>query len=1350
MGHISLCVLGFFWLGTHFAGWAEADEPRATLTADRTIIPLGGSVTLTCSVDGSDDWKFDWFRNGQQYSADLIRGNTEPFRVSEGGVYSCRGGRGGKGDPVFQTETSNEVSIQKTVSKPTVTLQPNWPVYRGETVTLRCEIQRGEGTQWTYEWRTTIRNSPTSSEYKINRVSEYDSGEYRCMAKRGRQLTDWSDAFRLTVRSDKPRATLTADRTTIPLGGSITLTCSVDKSVDWKFDWFRNGQQYSVGRIRGNTEPSGTISVSEGRVYSCRGGRGDPVFQTETSNEVPIQKTVSKPTVTLHPNWPVYRGETVTLRCEIQRGEGTQWTYEWRTTIRNSATSSEYRINRVSESDRGEYRCKAKRGLQLTEWSDAFRLTVRSDKPRATLTADRTVIPLGGSITLTCSVDGSDDWKFDWFRNGRQYSVGRIRGNTEPYRVISVSEGGVYSCRGGRERGGGGGDPVFQTETSNEVPIQKTVSKPTVTLQPTWPVIYRGETVTLRCEIQDDGGTQWTYEWRPTNRNSPTSSEYRINRVSEYDNGEYRCKAKRGRQLTDWSDAFRLTVRSDKPRATVTAHRTTIPAGGSVTLSCSVEGSGDWKFDWFRNGQQYPVDQIRVISVSEGGEYSCRGQRGNPVFQTEKSREVSIQKTVSRPTVTLQPNWPVVFRGETVTLRCEIQGGGGTQWKYEWIPANRNSPSSSEYRISSVSDSDGRNYCCKAHSDHQITNWSSAFRLTVDGNRPTPSLTAKNYNIPAGGSVALSCSVRGSAGWRFDWFRQESVHHSAQSIRNNESSGTISVSNEGVYSCRGGRGDPVFYTETSSEVTIQKTVPITPTVIQQPNWSQIYRGEKVTLRCEIQGGTQWTYEWRTTNRNSPSSSEYRITADSSGDYGCRGRRDRFTLTEWRVIRLNVSSPKPQPVLSVSPSWLNPGASVTLSCEVKHQDAGWRFFWYKAVSKLISSSYSLELLPGSTNGTEQNSFIIQGQNHTAGFVCRAGRGEPEFYTYYSEPKFVWSADSHPAASLSVSPDRVQHVIDQPVTLKCSGNDTKWRVRRFTDTTSPSHVQCSNWGTMHGSSCTINRLWYHSGVYWCESESGEFSNAVNITVQDNDYDGIILLSPVHPVTEGDPVTLSCRNKEQQLLSNVFFYHNDKLLHSDSREELNISAVSKSDEGFYKCQHSGKDSPRSWMSVRVTVSSPVSPSSPLLLIIGPISGIILIIFLLLLWRYRQPKDLCSFRSDKNNRRSTTDHGAENEISSPSQDAALYESVKPSEATAAEPREITYAIIKFKKLRKKKKPRKPEERVIYAEVKTRAEELAPTYAEINKNKAKQDRKEEPAATDESVYSEIKSVSALDDESAL
>ncbi|XP_017164041.1 high affinity immunoglobulin gamma Fc receptor IB-like [Poecilia reticulata] len=87
---------------------------------------------------------------------------------------------------------------------------------------------------------------------------------------------------------------------------------------------------------------------------------------------------------------------------------------------------------------------------------------------------------------------------------------------------------------------------------------------------------------------------------------------------------------------------------------------------------------------------------------------------------------------VSRPTVTLQPNWSVVFRGETVTLRCEIQDDGGrTQWNYEWSPANRNAPTSSEYRISSVSESDSGNYWCEASGGHQNTDWSFPFRLTV-------------------------------------------------------------------------------------------------------------------------------------------------------------------------------------------------------------------------------------------------------------------------------------------------------------------------------------------------------------------------------------------------------------------------------------------------------------------------------------------------------------------------------------------------------------------------------------------------------------------------------------------
>ena len=74
------------------------------------------------------------------------------------------------------------------------------------------------------------------------------------------------------------------------------------------------------------------------------------------------------------------------------------------------------------------------------------------------------------------------------------------------------------------------------------------------------------------------------------------------------------------------------------------------------------------------------------------------------------------------------------------------------------------------------------------------------------------------------------------------------------------------------------------------------------------------------------------------------------------------------------------------------------------------------------------------------------------------------------------------------------------------------------------------------------------------------------------------------PARPVTEGQSVTLSCLLFQGRILdSNFSFYKNDELLQSDFRRKLEISAVSKSDEGLYKCEHSGDSSPESWMSVR-----------------------------------------------------------------------------------------------------------------------------------------------------------------------
>ncbi|XP_025761428.1 B-cell receptor CD22 [Oreochromis niloticus] len=626
-------------------------------------------------------------------------------------------------------------------------------------------------------------------------------------------------------------ATLTADSTTIPAGGSVTLTCDVKESAALKYEWFRQTSSEEKSII---TDESGrVISVSEGGNYTCR-AEGKNIIMTE-SDSVTIQETVrSSITVKLQHSWSqIFTSETITLRCEIQGGEGKVWKYEWTAPNTNSPpTSSEYRISRVSVSHSGDYRCRGSSDYLLTGWSDAFRLTVSSSKPRATLTAHSSVIPAGGSVTLSCSVEGSAGWKFDWFRRDSEFSGAQKIGAGTSEHTISISEGGIYYCRGGR------GDPVFSTEDSAPVTIQKQVLA-AVKLQHSWSQIFTGETITLRCEIQGGEGKVWKYEWTAPNTNSPpTSSEYRISRVSVSHSGDYRCRGSSDYLLTGWSDAFRLTV-SYKPRATLTAGTTIIPVGGSVTLTCSVQSSDGWKYQWFRRTQRYYEvqardQQNRVIRVSQGGIYSCRGTRGNPVYYTLISDDVTIWITFSNKVVVKQqPNWPQIFRGETITLTCEVQEGGETtEWEYEWrgprTPTQWTHNNDVTFRVSESSSGD---YMCKSRrrdDSYSSTEWSEAFTLSAS-NKPKAKLRADNTAVPVGGSVTLTCSVNpsSSSGWKYYWYRDEK---SSEALTTQDavfhSNGQISVSQEGLYRCRGGRGNPVYYTEDSQEVQINTTVTV--------------------------------------------------------------------------------------------------------------------------------------------------------------------------------------------------------------------------------------------------------------------------------------------------------------------------------------------------------------------------------------------------------------------------------------------------------------------------------------------------------------------------------------------
>ncbi|XP_075307021.1 uncharacterized protein LOC142368716 [Odontesthes bonariensis] len=192
----------------------------------------------------------------------------------------------------------------------------------------------------------------------------------------------------------------------------------------------------------------------------------------------------------------------------------------------------------------------------------------------------------------------------------------------------------------------------------------------------------------------------------------------------------------------------------------------------------------------------------------------------------------------------------------------------------------------------------------------------------------------------------------------------------------------------------------------------------------------------------------------------------------------------------------------------------------------------------------------------------------------------------------------------SATLSILPNRSQFFWYDTITLSCgeAGNSGNWIIKRNTshDMFEPCNA---GWGMSNETSCTIVHAYpSDTGVYWCESEQGECSNSLKITITD----GVILHSPALPVTEGDKVTLLCYYKEQHHSYATFnfsanFYKDVAFIGTQPLGNMTFSAVSTSDEGFYKCEYPAKgESPQALLAVRskVRTQPPLPMSLPRLI--------------------------------------------------------------------------------------------------------------------------------------------------------
>ncbi|XP_053537154.1 low affinity immunoglobulin gamma Fc region receptor III-A, partial [Ictalurus punctatus] len=321
---------------------------------------------------------------------------------------------------------------------------------------------------------------------------------------------------------------------------------------------------------------------------------------------------------------------------------------------------------------------------------------------------------------------------------------------------------------------------------------------------------------------------------------------------------------------------------------------------------------------------------------------------------------------------------------------------------------------------------------------------------------------------------------------------------------------------------------------------------------------------------------------------------------------------------------------------------------------------------------------------------------------------------------------------PPVSLIINPSRTQHFTADSLSLSCEdqSDSTGWTVRGYTHSEAVS--DCSS---VSGSTCNIRSLsTSHTGVYWCQSESGGRSNPVNITVH---HGHVILDSPVHPVTEGHPLTLHCLSRNSKTsASGVDFYKDGSVLQNKTTGEMTISTVSKSDEGFYHCKHPERgESPKSWVSVRDSGSG--SSTDIVFVSVGLSLALLFIILLLILrWWHKsiQGKDRdIQQNSNQTPGQNPSQSGAEDSQSghAPLQtDVHIYatvENASKSEAAAELSGAVYAQVMKKKESYKNKDDDAGPRDVIYTELEIKPQKKA------KKNQVK------ASVEYETVYSQLK-----------
>ncbi|CAK6957615.1 obscurin [Scomber scombrus] len=805
-----------------------------------------------------------------------------------------------------------------------------------------------------------IKQDGTRAQLTIQRLTEEDSGEYRCQS--GPAETKGN----LTVEVREMKITNHLADTEVDEDNDATFICEINYA-DEEVQWLLNDKVLFTNEVN-------TI-IHEGKVHklslknlSPQDG-GTITFQVRKLKESVTLKVKEKRAVFLKSLDDVIGEEKgmITLACEaskprvspIWKKEGKVLKAGPKYELLHTGKSLGLIIKDVTKEDAGEYSCDL--GTEVSK----SKVTVREIGIGITKWLKSAEVNEGETCSFECILSRESTDEYSWTLNGQTI--------TNEGRFKISSKGRKYMLTIKDVTPADAGEVVFNlTELSSKTTLAVEGKASSVSKELENVSVVQGEEAVFTCEVTQTTSTViWTKESKVIKKSQKYDicQEDRvmkliIHNVSAQDSGEYSCEVVGGA-----TTKAKLEIKELIHTFTKELKDSQADEKSSVTLQCETAQTPSAVI-WLKGhtelkaGGRYEMSQkegvltlsIKHLEENDTDIYTC---------------DVGTAKSMSKVTVKVLPatfkgklNNQDKKEGETVTLSCELsKPAADVQWKKgsEILKAGekyemKQRETSCELQIKSLKVKDSGEYSCVCGDQMTSAN------VKVNALPPTFTQKLESQKAEEGADIILRCEIS-KPGVTVEWKKGTEVLKSGEKYQMKQTASVnelliniVVPEDSGDYSCMCG----------DQKTTASLKVKAQPVMFKQKlEGQEAEEGASVTLHCEI-SKPGVSVEWKKGAQVLKAGDKYqmkqtasvnelqiaKVVPEDSGDYSCICG-DQKTTASLKIKAAAVLFKK-----ELESQEATEGDKITLSCETSSPDC--KVTWQKGSSLLThGEKYTME-------------------------------------------------------------------------------------------------------------------------------------------------------------------------------------------------------------------------------------------------------------------------------------------------------------------------------------------------------------------------------------------------------